>query len=72
MLMTPALKRRTVSSCERLIIFGVNMNEAEHFSEHARNALYRLLYERPMLEQLNWHQGKPLHLMQDQWSDPIC
>ena len=29
-------------------------------------------YTRPMLEQLNWRQGKPLHLMQDQWSEPEC
>ena len=29
-------------------------------------------YPRPMLEQLNWRQGKPLNLMQDQWSDPKC
>ncbi len=29
-------------------------------------------YARPMLEQLNWRQGKPLNLMQDQWSDPLC
>ena len=26
-------------------------------------------YTRPMLEQLNWRQGKPLHLMQDHWSE---
>ena len=26
-------------------------------------------YTRPMLEQLNWRQGKPLHLMQDKWSE---
>ena len=29
-------------------------------------------YARPMLEQLNWRQGKALNLMQNQWSEPIC
>ncbi|MGV8934543.1 MAG: 5,6-dimethylbenzimidazole synthase [Gallionellaceae bacterium] len=28
-------------------------------------------YARPMLEQLDWRQGKPLHLMQNQWSEPV-
>lgn len=27
-------------------------------------------YPRPMLEQLNWRQGKPLTVMQDGWSEP--
>lgn len=26
-------------------------------------------YARPMLEQLNWRQGKPLQVMQDRWSE---
>ncbi|BBJ00440.1 5,6-dimethylbenzimidazole synthase [Ferrigenium kumadai] len=32
----------------------------------------REFYTRPMLEQLNWRQGRPLHelLMQDRWSEP--
>jgi 5,6-dimethylbenzimidazole synthase len=32
----------------------------------------REFYARPMLEQLNWRQGRPLHelLMQDRWSAP--
>ncbi|HXU93458.1 MAG TPA: 5,6-dimethylbenzimidazole synthase [Gallionella sp.] len=32
----------------------------------------REFYPRPMLEQLNWRQGRPLHelLMQDRWSEP--
>lgn len=32
----------------------------------------REFYPRPMLEQLNWRQGRPLHelLMQDHWSEP--
>ncbi len=32
----------------------------------------REFYARPMLEQLNWRQGRPLHelLMQDRWSEP--
>lgn len=27
-------------------------------------------YERPMLEQLNWRQGRPLQVMQDRWGEP--
>lgn len=29
----------------------------------------REFYERPMLEQLNWRQGKQLQLMQDRWDE---
>ncbi len=29
-------------------------------------------YARPMLEQLNWRQGKPLAVMQDGWSEASC
>lgn len=29
-------------------------------------------YPRPMLEQLNWRQGKPLAVMQDGWSEASC
>lgn len=29
----------------------------------------REFYARPMLEQENWRQGKPLHMMQDGWSE---
>lgn len=29
-------------------------------------------YPRPMLEQLNWRQGKPLTVMQDGWSEVSC
>ncbi|MFA5824351.1 MAG: 5,6-dimethylbenzimidazole synthase [Gallionellaceae bacterium] len=29
-------------------------------------------YARPMLEQLNWRQGKPLKVMQDGWSEASC
>lgn len=34
----------------------------------------REFYPRPMLEQLNWRQGRPLQelLMQDRWSDEEC
>ena len=29
-------------------------------------------YPRPMLEQLNWRQGRPLTVMQDGWSEASC